>query len=316
MTVHGRVVFFGIALAAAAAPVLAVEGALGRTLPGVWIQPQGAVIGPASGFSFTMFPIGYMGTIGGSRLVPIGGSIVANVDANFNLNYIVPQYTYKTETNKVSFSSSFLAPVAWVGSTASLQVNNLSGSISRTNSGIGDVVAVPLTVGIHFSENNNLAISSMIFAPTGPFRTGSITNLGMNEWTVMPNIAHTYLWKKRGLEFDNFAGFDIYSKDYTNNYTSGTMFHWDGMVIQYFSERFGIGAIGSTMKQITPDQGPIANVLHGFEGNASGVGPMVLWVAKTEKPGVVLQLRWVNEFKVTNLLKGNMLMLGCTLKFK
>jgi hypothetical protein len=29
---------------------------------------------------------------------------------------------------------------------------------------------------------------------------------------------------------------------------------------------------------------------------------------------VVLQLRWVNEFKVTNLLKGNEFMLGLTLK--
>jgi hypothetical protein len=38
-------------------------------------------------------------------------------------------------------------------------------------------------------------------------------------------------------------------------------------------------------------------------------------VAKVEKPGVFLQLRWVNEFEVTNLLKGNTFMLGVTLKF-
>ena len=35
-----------------------------------------------------------------------------------------------------------------------------------------------------------------------------------------------------------------------------------------------------------------------------GVGPPALYVAKLENPGVVLQLRWVNEFEVTNLLKG------------
>ena len=310
------IVFAGIALAMTAAPALAVEGALGRTLPGVWIQPQGAVIGPASGFNFTLFPLGYMGSIGGSRLVPSGGAIVANVDANINANYVVPQYVYKTETNKVSFSSSFMAPINWVGSTGSLQFNDFSRTANSENAGLGDVVAVPLAVGIHFSENSNLAISSWVFAPTGPFRTGSISNLGMNEWTVMPNLAYTYLWKKRGLEFDSFVGFDIYSEDTTNHYTSGTMFHWDGMVIQYFSERFGVGAIGSNLTQITNDKGPIADVLHGFEGRASGVGPLILYVAKVEKPGVVLQLRWVNEFKVTNLVKGNMLMLGCTLKLK
>ena len=130
----------------------------------------------------------------------------------------------------------------------------------------------------------------------------------------MPNIAHTYLWKKRGLEFDYFVGFDIYSENWKTRYTSGTMFHWDGMIIQYLSERVGFGAIGSDLTQVTRDKGPIADVLHGFEGQASGVGAMALYVAKVEKPGVVVQLRWVNEFKVTNLLKGNAFLFGLTLK--
>jgi hypothetical protein len=201
-----------IAFAATATPLLAVEGALGRTLPGVWIQPQGAVVGPTSGFSFTMLPIGYMGSIGGGRLVPIGGALFADVQASVNLNYLVPQYVYKTETNKVNFASSFMGVVGWLGVDASLNVNNFSRSASSANAGIGDVILVPLTVGIHLSENSNLAISTMIFAPTGQFQPAYLSNLGMGEWTVMPNFAYTYLWKKRGLEFDSFAGFDIYGK--------------------------------------------------------------------------------------------------------
>jgi hypothetical protein len=136
----------------------------------------------------------------------------------------------------------------------------------------------------------------------------------MGEWTIMPNLAHTYLWEKRGLECDNFVGFDIYSQNTTTKYTSGTMFHWDGMVIQYLSKRIGFGVIGSNLTQITNDKGPVAAVLHGFEGRAWGAGPMVLYVAKVEKPGVIVQLRWVNEFEVTNLLKGNTFLLGLTLK--
>jgi hypothetical protein len=41
---------------------------------------------------------------------------------------------------------------------------------------------------------------------------------------------------------------------------------------------------------------------------------MVLYAAKVEKPGVIVQLRWVNEFEVKNLLKGNTFLLGLTLK--
>jgi hypothetical protein len=171
-------------------------------------------------------------------------------------------------------------------------------------------------VGIHFSENNNLAVSTWAFIPTGQWRPRNLSNLGMGEWTVMPNVAYTYLWKERGLEFDTLIGFDIYTQNRTTKYTSGTMFHWDGMAIQHFSERVGVGVIGSNLTQITNDSGPIADLLHGFQGRAWGVGPMVLYVAKVEKPGVFLQLRWINEFAVTNLLKGNTLMLGVTMKFK
>jgi hypothetical protein len=308
------VVISGIALAAASLPALGVEAGLGRTLPGVWIQPQGAVVGPNPGFSFTTIPIGYMGTIGGARLVPIGGSIFTNVDANISSNFLVPQYVYKTETPTVSLSSSFMGVVNWVGSNGSLRFNDLSLSRSTSNAGMGDVVIVPLTAGFHFSDTNNLAVSTMIFAPTGQFRPGNLSNLGMGEWTVMPNFAHTYLWEKRGLEFDNFVGFDIYSQNNTTKYTSGTMFHWDGMVIQYLSKRVGFGAIGSNLTQITNDRGPVADVLHGYEGRAWGVGPMAFFVAKVEKPGIIVQLRWVNEFEVTNLLKGNAFLLGLTLK--
>ena len=259
-------------------------------------------------------PIGYMGTIGGARVVPIGGSIFSNVEANINSNYLVPQYVYKTETNKVSLSSSFMGVVNWVGSQGTLAFNDIARSRSTSNGGIGDVVIVPLTVGIHFSETNNLSISTSIFAPTGQFRPGNLSNLGMGEWTVMPSFAHTYVLEKRGLEFDNFVGFDIYSQSNTTKYTSGTVFHWDGMVIQYLSKRVGFGVIGSNITQITNDTGRIADLLHGFESRAWGIGPMALYVAKVDKPGIVVQLRWVNEFKVTNLFKGNTLLLGLTLK--
>ncbi len=299
LTTRG-ILIAGLAFIAANSPLLAVEGALGRTLPGVWIQPQGAVVGPTSGFSFTLMPIGYMGSVGGGRLIPIGGALVGNIQADVNSNYLIPTYTYKTETNKVNFSSSFMGVVNWVGAEGSFNLNNFSRSSSNSNAGIGDVVIVPLTVGIHFSENSNLAVSTMIFAPTGQFQPADLSDLGMGEWTVSPNFAYTYLWKKRGLEFDSFVGFDIYGKNRTTNYTSGTMFHWDGMILQYLSPRFGIGVVGSDLTQISNDTGPIANLLHGFEGQASGIGATTMYVARLQKPGVVLQLRWVNEFLVTN----------------
>jgi hypothetical protein len=261
-----------------------------------------------------MLPIGYMGRIGGGRLVPKGGSIFANVEANVSSNWLTPTYVYKIENPKVKLSSSFIGPINWEDLTGSLQFNDFAPSRNKSTTGIGDVAFAPLTAGIELGKNNHLAVSMLIFAPTGYFRPANLTNVGMGEWTFMPNVAHTYLWEKRGLEFDNFVGFDVYTENHETKYTSGTMFHWDGMVIQYLSKRVGFGVIGSKLKQITNDTGPVAKQLNGFEGHAWGVGPIALYVARVEKPGVVVQLRWVNEFEVNNLLKGNAFLFGLTFK--
>jgi hypothetical protein len=143
-----------------------------------------------------------------------------------------------------------MVPVNWWGVTGSVLTSNTFQSTSSANASIGDVVMIPLTVRIHFSENNNLAISNWIWAPTGLWRAGNISNVGMGVWTFMPNIGHTYYWEKRKLEFDNFVGFDMYERNVTINYGSGTMFHWDGMAIQYFGKkRAGIGAVAGNQTQ-------------------------------------------------------------------
>lgn len=304
-------------MAVAALPVAAVENAIGRSLPGVWIQPQGGVVPKEPGFSFTVVPVRYTGSMsGGSRqqqrvAAPLAGELVFDVSADLMLNVLIPQIVYRTEFSKVGISSSFYLPLDRRSVNGSVQSDN--GSPFRS-AGLADVWFSPLTVGVRFSENNNLAIDTKIFAPTGGYRLEDLSNLGMNAWTVQPNVAHTYLWKKRGLEVDNYVGFDIYRQNQATRYTSGTIFHWDGMLFQYLSLRGGFGAILSNVTQINKDSGPLADQLNGFQGGAWGAGPIVMYAVKTKNPGLIFQFRWVPEFAVTNMLKGNTFLLGLTLQ--
>jgi hypothetical protein len=303
-------------LAAAAMPSLAVDGGFGRTIPGTWVIPSVGVIGPDAGLGFTYFPIGFMGAMGGNRVDEIAGVLATNVQANTSINVLIPNYTYRTETKKVHFSSQMFIPVNWWDVTAS-EINGVTQSAHSRNASVGDVIFVPLTVGIRISDHNNLAFSTWFWAPTGLFRFGNISNVGMGVWTVMPNFAHTYFVEKWNLEFDNFVGFDIYSHNLVTNYTSGTVFHWDGMILKYFGEkRAGVGAIVSDLTQITNDKGPLADELNGFRGQKWAVGPIVLYTARREKPGVTLSLRWLNEFDVTNMLKGNTFMGGLSMSWR
>jgi hypothetical protein len=321
-----KLTLFGAVLTAFALPAAAVEGAFGRTVPGFWITPLTGVVGPKPGFSFTIAPVGYRGSMSaldGSRKAPppampltvaIAGVLVPGIDVAGNGNYLVAQYVYRTDTGRVSFASSGIVRPTWAAVTASFQPGDRGARF--TDTGLGDFIFSPLTVGIHFSATNNLAIGALIFAPTAAFTPGNLSNVGAGAWTVMPHVSHTYVWPKQGLELDNFVGFDIYSRNESTNYRSGTMFHWDGMLLKYLARnRFGVGGIVGNLTQITDDTGVLADQLHGFRGRGWGAGPTALYVVRRENPSVLLQFRVVPEFAVTNLTQGVTLLLGMTFKW-
>jgi hypothetical protein len=299
----------------------AEENIVGRTLPGVWVTPQGGVVGASSGLSFTVMPIGYIGSMSASQEAIINGVLVAGLSMNMSENLLIPQYTYKLRTKKIGLASSAYIPINWAGVAGSLLARggDFGGSTTlsstySSSAGIGDVFFSPLTLGVHFSETSNLAIDTKIFAPTGAFQVGNLSNLGMNEWTFMPNATYTYMKLKKGIEITNNVGLDIYTQNPTNKYKSGTAFHWDGLFMQYLSKKGGVGAIISNVTQITNDTGPLSNRLNGFKGRAWGAGPIVLYTLKDKNPQVIFQFRWINEFAVSNRTNGNTLLLGLTLQ--
>jgi hypothetical protein len=253
-------VLFGFVLAATVMPAPAVDGGFGRSIPGTWVLPSTGVVGQGPGYSVTTLPIGYMGAIGGNRVDPVAGVIVFNDQADTSINVLIPRYVYKTELKKVRFASMVFVPFNWWTVRGAVLNNGVFQCQQSANASVGDVIVAPLTVGIRFSENNNLALSGWIWAPTGLWRAGNISNVGMGVWTFMPNAGHTYYWEKYKLEFDNFVGFDMYFRNPATNYTSGTMFHWDGMAIRYFgNKKAGVGAIGSNLTRLltTQDRWPI-----------------------------------------------------------
>jgi hypothetical protein len=176
------------ALAMTTLPAPAAEGALGRSIPGAWVMPQAGVVGPQPGFSFSVMPIGYVGSISGNIQIPVAGSLVANVSGDTNVNFLIPQYVYKTETPKVSLASSIMAPVGWLGVSTSAQLGSATAGRGSANAGLGDIIVSPLTAGIHFSDTNHLAISAMIFAPTGAFTAGNLSNPGLGHWIYYTDL--------------------------------------------------------------------------------------------------------------------------------
>src|SRR5215813_4230921 len=111
-----KLILFGAALTAFSLPAPAIEGAFGRTVPGLWITPHAGVVGPKPGFTFSIVPVGYRGStpaIDGSRktqspvafspaVFSVAGVLVPRIDVDGVSNYLVPQYVYRTNPGRVS----------------------------------------------------------------------------------------------------------------------------------------------------------------------------------------------------------------------
>src|SRR5262245_38496666 len=101
-----RLILFGAAVTAFSLPVSAIDGAFGRSVPGSGTTPRAGVVGPKPGFSCTIAPAGYRGSMAaldGSRktdapvAIADAGVLVPRIDVDGNSTYLVPQYVYKTD---------------------------------------------------------------------------------------------------------------------------------------------------------------------------------------------------------------------------
>src|SRR5215471_8722088 len=94
--------------------------------------------------------------VGAPIAVEVAGTIVPRIEVDANSNYLVPQYVYRTRFRKVSFSSSCKIRPTWAAVTSSFHPGERGHRF--TDTGFADFIFTPLTVGIHFSPTNNLAI--------------------------------------------------------------------------------------------------------------------------------------------------------------
>ena len=123
------------------------------------------------------------------------------------------------------------------------------------------------------------------------------SSVGIAVWTVMPNFAHTYFWEKRNLECANFVGFDFYGHNAATNYSSGTMFHWDGRGLKSSAKKRLASVRSDPTSRRLPTKEVASDALNGFAGRAWACRPNCPLFAKREKPGVSFQLGGSTKFE-------------------
>jgi hypothetical protein len=324
-TVHAAKWFFSVFLIAGACWLAgsagAEEGGSGHYLPGSMSSfVDGIPLKEA--FVVRANVVSYNGNINASRPLPIGGRITLGADATswgyaLSLLWRPPVEIGRDWSYAVSATIPYM--VLDVNANVEAVAGNVSSAVSRSSStsGLGDIVLMPLMLNYNVHPDFNANFRLGIYAPTGDYKVGRLTNTGKNFWTFEPTIGLMYFGQKNGFEASVFFGADFNTENEDTDYQSGTQAHIDGTLAQHFPLLGGLagaGVSGYYYKQVTADSGDGAT-LGDFKGKTVGLGPVVSYATKILERDALFELKWLHEVETENRLKGDIIWFKAVYKF-
>jgi len=297
-------------LACTSIEALAAESGTGFYLLGSK-GPFAAVL-PGPGVYFQNDVYIYSGSAGASRDLPIGGSIVANIDATAYIDlatglWVVPQ-------SVLGGNLALQATVPWGGQSvdASLALGNglLGASRSDTVFTIGDPV-VGAALGWH-NGNWHWTAGFLVNVPIGDYQEGELANVAFHRWGADLNGGLTYFDPATGWEVSGLAGFTFNGENPATDYTTGTEFHFEGALTKTFSPQFSAGLVGYFYQQVTGDSGPGAT-LGDFKGRVAALGGTAGFNFQLGGTPVSTRVKVYQEFAAKNRLEGTSAFLTVTI---
>ena len=305
-----------------AVPARAEEGGTGHYLPGSMASFIDGV--PANEtFLARLNVVNYDGSVGRNVRLPIGGQTTLGADASswgYGLTLLWrPSFDLG---EKWSYAMSATIPIVTLDVSARVLTDVPGGGQvevkrSDSQSGLGDVVLMPVMLNYNVNPDINLNFRLAAYAPTGDYKVGRLANTGKNFWSVEPTAAFMYLGQKNGREASLFVGADFNEENSDTNYKSGTQIHADATLAQHFPWLGGLAGAGITghyYKQVTADSGSGAT-LGDFEGKTAGYGPVVSYTSKIAGNDIVAELKWLHETDTEKRLKGDIYWFKFVYKF-
>jgi len=254
----------------------------------------------------------YHGSGGASQAFPVSGRIASNFKTTAFMN--PSWYLWETPLKilRGNYSLALNTSYELLSTEATLTTGGSSVHKRDTANGDNDLLFVPAWIG--WTQGDfKYDVRLGVYAPTGEYDKNNLANIGKNYWTFEPEVSLSYRSSKIGLEASAFAGCDFNTKNYATDYQTGDEFHLDVTIAEHVpvghTGFIGVGATAWYYQQITGDSGAGAT-LGSFEGNASGVGPVISCVIHPEKEvQLVAEAKWQPDLQVENRLRGDIVWL-------
>ncbi|MFO1089589.1 MAG: transporter [Hyphomicrobiales bacterium] len=240
------------ALGAAAAGGVASADQSGVSfwLPGVYASM--ANIAPEPGVSVPLTFYTYQGSISGSKEVPFGNDVAANLDASVYLGLIAPTFVPEQTVLGGRLAVGFMGILG--SNNASALLTGPRGNefgVSESTFSAGDVYP---SVSLYWNQGvNNWRAYVTGNIPWGKYDPRSITNIGLGHGAIDWGGGYTYFNPETGHEFSVTTGITYNFENAQTDYQSGVDFHLDWGASQFLSKTTSVGVAGYFYTQFSAD---------------------------------------------------------------
>ena len=272
-----------------------------------WVPGQMSTLAAAPAKPGWSMPLVYYHTSAdqnSSRGTRLGGQVAAGVEADANLLFAIPTYTF---SEPLLGGQAALSVVAAVGEMAVDADVLLSGPRGRTiergasDSLKGSSDLYPLATLKWNHGEFNYMVYSMGNIPVGAYDPDRLVNLGLGHWSLDLGGGFTFFDKKN--EFSAVLGVTHNWENRHTDYKNGVDAHLDWSASHFVTETTHIGLVGYVYEQITGDSGDGA-VLGDYKSRVRAVGPQLGHFFKVGTETWYANLKGYHEFSAKNRAEG------------
>lgn len=289
--------------------LVAEEGGSGHYMPGSMSSFVDGVP-PSETFIVRLNVLEYDGNY--ALALPFANLQATNIDVKTKAVGLTMLYRPDIDLGD-NWSYAFSTTIPYVDMDVTANVSTTLGTFRRNDlqSGIGDIVIMPIMLNQTVSPDLSFNYRLALYAPTGSYEVGELANTGKNFWTVEPTAAAMYFNQENGIEASLFFGVDFNQKNDDTQYKSGAQGHIDGTIAQHlplWGGLAGIGLSGFYYKQLNGDSGEGA-IFGDFKARSVGAGPVFSYVHQGENSDFLAEIKWLHEFTTDNRVQGDTIFL-------
>ena len=269
--------------------------------------PEAAMMPPVEGVFFDNSLFYLHASAGGGRQFPVGGNIVADLEATILADFPAVLWVPTTDLGGAAFAVGVALPFGEPSVDVSAVITGpLGGQVGVSRSDSAVIIGDPLvTAALGWSEGNyHWQASTFVNIPIGNYREDELANLAFHRLAADFSFAATWHDDESGWDVSGKAGVTFNGENEDTDYDTGTELHFEGAVEKTLSPAWAVGLQAYYFDQVTGDSGAGAT-LGPFEGEVTGVGATVAYHFPIGHMPATLRFRALTEFNATNRLAGD-----------